>query len=195
MSETFEPRTPWPFKLRVETVPISFRKWSRLCIERCPVNVTYSYSLAVLKMLNLIFFLLFKLSAAQYHERRFSSISFWAKETSCSLLCHATSDILFKYSWTRNGQALDGHNIKFMNNSVIITSLDDQDFGDYVCHATKTFGSPIHKITLSECREEENSRCCQCLMLWTSKKPLILYSSIWFRYVVFMDTLLRPQAA
>ena len=78
-------------------------------------------------MLNLIFFPLFKLSAAQHHERRFP------------LLCQAASDITLKYSWTRNGQALDGHSIKVMNNSVIIPPLDDQDFGDYVCHATNTF--------------------------------------------------------
>ncbi|XP_066015791.1 hemicentin-1-like isoform X2 [Pocillopora verrucosa] len=80
-----------------------------------------------------------------------------AKETSCSLLCHATSDIPFNYSWRRNDQALDGHNIKVMNNSVIITPLDDQDFGDYVCHATNSFGSTTYKITLSESREEENN--------------------------------------
>ncbi|XP_066015799.1 hemicentin-1-like [Pocillopora verrucosa] len=80
-----------------------------------------------------------------------------AKETSCSLLCHATSDIPFNYSWTRNGQALDGHNIKVMNNSVVITPLDDQDFGDYVCHATNSFGSTTYKITLSESREEGNN--------------------------------------
>ena len=85
-----------------------------------------------------------------------------AKETSCSFLCHATSDIPFNYSWTRNGQALDGHNIKVMNNSVIITPLDDQDFGDYVCHVTNSFGSTTYKITLSESREEGNSKCCQC---------------------------------
>ena len=85
-----------------------------------------------------------------------------AKETSCSLLCHATSDILFNYSWARNGQALAGHNIKVINNSVIITPLDDQDFGDYVCHATNSFGSTSYKITLSESRMEENSKCCQC---------------------------------
>ena len=85
-----------------------------------------------------------------------------AKETPCSLLCHAISDILFNYSWTRNGQALDGNNIKVMNNSVIITPLDDQDFGDYVCHATNSFGSTSYKIALSESREEGNSKCCKC---------------------------------
>ena len=112
-----------------------------------------------------------------------------AKETPCSLLCHATGDIPFNYSWTRNSQALDGHKIKVMNNIVIITPLDDQDYGDYVCHATNSFGSTSYKITLSESREEVNSKWCQCEILWT--KHLILYSYIWFRYVVFMDTLLR----
>ena len=60
-----------------------------------------------------------------------------AKETSCSLLCHATSDIPFNYSLTRNDQALDGHNIKVMNNSVGHTVIkaqyhweDYDDIGD-----------------------------------------------------------------
>ena len=85
-----------------------------------------------------------------------------AKETPCPLLCHAIGDILFNYSWTRNGRALHGHNIKVMNNIVIITPLDDGDFGDYVCHATNLFGSTTYKITLSEIREEEKSKYCQC---------------------------------
>ncbi|XP_022800122.1 protein sidekick-1-like [Stylophora pistillata] len=80
-----------------------------------------------------------------------------AKDTPCSLLCHATSDIPFNYSWTRNGQALDGRNIKVIKNTVIVTPLDDQDFGDYVCHATNSFGSTTYKITLSESQEEGNN--------------------------------------
>ncbi|CAH3163876.1 unnamed protein product, partial [Pocillopora meandrina] len=121
-----------------------------------------------------------------------------AKETSCSLLCHATSDILFNYSWTRNGQALDGHNIKVMNNSAIITPLDDQDFGDYVCHATNSFGSTTYKITLSESRKEENSKCCQYVQSIFQASD-IAWSCIVFVLLFFIGVLIwrlkRAQAS
>lgn len=80
-----------------------------------------------------------------------------AKNTPCSLLCHATSDFPYIYSWTRNGHALNGHNIKVINNTVVVTPLDDQDLGDYVCHATNSFGSTTYKIALSESQEEGNN--------------------------------------
>ena len=72
------------------------------------------------------------------------------KETICSLSCHATSYTPFKYSWTKDGQVPVGDNIKIMNNSLVITPRDAEDYGVYVCHATNNFGSTAYKISLSE---------------------------------------------
>ena len=35
-----------------------------------------------------------------------------------------------------------------MNNSIIVTPRDTQDYGQYVCHASNSFGSTKYKITL-----------------------------------------------
>ncbi|XP_022805719.1 receptor-type tyrosine-protein phosphatase F-like isoform X3 [Stylophora pistillata] len=70
------------------------------------------------------------------------------KQTPCFLSCQATSYIPFNSSWTKDGQVPTGDNVKLLNNSLIVTPRDAQDYGDYLCHATNTFGSTIYKITL-----------------------------------------------
>ena len=71
-------------------------------------------------------------------------------QTLCTLSCHATSDIPFNYSWTKNGQVPVGDDIKIMNNIIVLTPRDADDYGVYVCHVTNSFGSTSYKITLSE---------------------------------------------
>ena len=70
------------------------------------------------------------------------------KKTPCLVSCQATSYIPFNYSWTRDGQVPTGDNIKLMNNSLIVTPRDAQDYGEYVCHVTNAFGSTLYKIIL-----------------------------------------------
>ena len=72
------------------------------------------------------------------------------RQTLCLLSCHAISDTPFNYSWTKNGQVPVGDDIKIMNNSIVLTPQDAKDYGEYKCHATNSFGSTAHKITLSE---------------------------------------------
>ena len=71
-------------------------------------------------------------------------------QTPCTLSCHATSDIPFNYSWTKNGQVPVSDDIKIMNNIIVLTPRDAEDYGVYVCHATNSFGSTAYKITVSE---------------------------------------------
>ena len=71
-------------------------------------------------------------------------------QTLCTLSCHATSDIPLNYSWTKNGQVPVSDDIKIMNNNIVLTPRDAEDYGVYVCHATNSFGSTSYKITLSE---------------------------------------------
>ncbi|PFX30133.1 Neuropilin-1 [Stylophora pistillata] len=70
------------------------------------------------------------------------------KQTPCFLSCQVTSYIPLNFSWTKDGQVLTGANMKLLNNSVIVTPRDGRDYGDYVCHATNSFGSTEYKITL-----------------------------------------------
>ena len=71
-------------------------------------------------------------------------------QTLCTLSCHATSSFPFNYSWTKNGQVPVGDDIKIMNNIIVLTPRDAEDYGVYVCQATNSFGSTSYKITLSE---------------------------------------------
>ena len=77
------------------------------------------------------------------------------KQTPCLLSCQATSYIPFNYSWTKDGQVPTGGGIKLMNNSIIVTPRDVQDYGQYVCHATNSFGSTEYKITLLSPKDNE----------------------------------------
>ena len=70
------------------------------------------------------------------------------KQTPCFLSCQVTSYIPLNFSWTKDGQVLTGANMKLLNNSVIVTPRNGRDYGDYVCHATNSFGSTEYKITL-----------------------------------------------
>ena len=70
------------------------------------------------------------------------------KQTPCFLSCQASSYIPFNYSWTKDGQVPTSDNIKLMNNSIIVTPRDRQDYGEYVCHATNSLGSTEYTITL-----------------------------------------------
>ena len=70
------------------------------------------------------------------------------KQSPCFLTCQATSYIPFNYSWTKDGQVPTGYGIKLMNNSIVVTPRDGKDYGEYVCHATNSFGSTEYKITL-----------------------------------------------
>ena len=86
-----------------------------------------------------------------------------AKQTPCLLSCQATSYIPFNYSWTKDGQVPTGDGIKLMNNSIIVTPRDVQDYGQYVCHATNSFGSTEYKITLLSLKdnEDDGGKCSQ----------------------------------
>ena len=77
------------------------------------------------------------------------------KQTLCLLSCVATSYTPFNYSWTKDGQVPVGDNIKIMNNSIIVTPRDTQDYGVYVCHATNSFGSTAYKITLLAQKDDD----------------------------------------
>ncbi|XP_066015596.1 protein sidekick-1-like isoform X3 [Pocillopora verrucosa] len=86
-----------------------------------------------------------------------------AKQTPCLLSCQATSYIPFNYSWTKDGQVPTGDGIKLMNNSIIVTPRNAQDYGQYVCHATNSFGSTEYKITLLSLKdnEDDGGKCSQ----------------------------------
>ena len=73
------------------------------------------------------------------------------KQSPCFLSCQATSYIPFNYSWTKDGQLPTGDNIKLMNNSLIVSPQVGEDYGEYVCHVTNTFGSTLYEITLLDC--------------------------------------------
>ena len=71
-------------------------------------------------------------------------------QTLCILSCHASSDSPFNYSWTKNGQVPVSDDIKIMNNNIVLTPRDAEDYGVYVCHATNSFGSTPYEITVLE---------------------------------------------
>ena len=79
------------------------------------------------------------------------------RQTLCTLSCYATSVSPFNYSWTKNGQVPVSDGIKIVNNMIVLTPRDAEDYGVYVCHATNRFGSTAYKITLSECHKGDNS--------------------------------------
>ena len=78
------------------------------------------------------------------------------RQTPCLLSCQATSYIPFNYSWTKDDQVPTDDGIKLMNNSIIVTPRDAQDYGQYVCHATNSFGSTEYKITLLSPKNNED---------------------------------------
>ena len=96
------------------------------------------------------------------------------KQTLCSFSCHATSYSPFNYSWTKDGEVPVGDNIKIMDNSIVITPRDAQDYGVYVCDVTNMFGSTSCKINLSEGHEfsaatgtikGDDTAFCQCVIV------------------------------
>ena len=96
------------------------------------------------------------------------------KQTLCLLFCYATSDTPLYYSWTKNDQVPVSDDIKIMNNSLVLTPRNAEDYGVYVCHATNSFGSTAYNITLSESRKSstsadttkgEDSKCFQYVQL------------------------------
>ena len=74
-------------------------------------------------------------------------------ETLCTLFCYAISGNPFNYSWTKNGQVPVSDDIKILNNNIVFTPRDAEDYGEYVCHASNSFGSTAHKIAVSEGRK------------------------------------------
>ncbi|PFX23979.1 Receptor-type tyrosine-protein phosphatase F [Stylophora pistillata] len=78
------------------------------------------------------------------------------KQSPCFLSCQATSYIPFNYSWTKDGQLPTGDNIKLMNNSLIVSPQVGEDYGEYVCHVTNTFGSTLYEITLLDCEDTQS---------------------------------------
>ena len=83
------------------------------------------------------------------------------KQTPCLVSCQATSYIPFNYSWTKDGQVPTGDGIKLMHNSIIVTPRDAQDYGQYVCHATNSFGSTKYQIALLAPKDTQynNGKC------------------------------------
>ena len=79
------------------------------------------------------------------------------RQTLCTFSCYATSFSPFNYSWTKNGQVPVSDDIKIMNNIIVLTPRDAEDYGVYVCHATNRFGSTTYKITLLECQRSSNA--------------------------------------
>ena len=79
-------------------------------------------------------------------------------ETLCTLFCHATSGSPFNYSWTKNDQVPVSDDIKILNNNIVLTPRNAEDYGVYVCHATNSFGSTAHKIAVSEGRKCSGKR-------------------------------------
>ena len=71
-------------------------------------------------------------------------------QTLCTLSCHATSVSPFNYSGTKNGQIRVSDDIKIMNNIIVLTPRDAEDYGVYVCHVTNSFCSTADKITVLE---------------------------------------------
>ena len=67
--------------------------------------------------------------------------------------CYATSDSPVTYSWTKNGQDPINDDIKVVNNNIVITPRSAQDYGVYVCNATKSFGSTTYETILTEDRK------------------------------------------
>ena len=111
------------------------------------------------------------------------------KQSPCFLTCQATSYIPFNYSWTKDGQVPTGDGIKLMNNSIIVTPRDGKDYGEYVCHATNSFGSTEYKITLLSPRDNEDdygkysSSIFESAQMFSFKKfgePRTLKSSVEF---------------
>ena len=78
-------------------------------------------------------------------------------ETLCTLFCRATSGSPFNYSWTKNGQVPVSDDIKILNNIIVLTPRDAEDYGVYVCHATNSFGSTALKIVVSEGRKSSGT--------------------------------------
>nr|XP_058953353.1 uncharacterized protein LOC131780773 [Pocillopora verrucosa] len=87
------------------------------------------------------------------------------KQTLCLVLCQATSYIPFNYSWTKDGQVPTGDGIKLMNNSIVVTPRDAQDYGQYVCHASNSFGSTKYQITLLAPKDTQCNDGTQSILL------------------------------
>ena len=113
-----------------------------------PCSVVLSMILSKLVLLSLRFPFFFHTVPPRIIEEISPSSVMCEKQTPCLLSCQATSYIPFNYSWTKDGQVPTGDGIKLMNNSIIVTPRDAQDYGQYVCHATNSFGSTKYQITL-----------------------------------------------
>ena len=113
-----------------------------------PCSVVLSMILSKLVLLSLRFPFFFHTVPPRIIEEISPSSVMCEKQTPCLLSCQATSYIPFNYSWTKDGQVPTGDGIKLMNNSIIVTPRDGQDYGEYVCHATNSYGSTEYKITL-----------------------------------------------
>ena len=112
-----------------------------------PFTVLHEHDFAKLLLASLQF-LSFHTVPPRIIEELSPSSVMCQKQTPCFLSCRATIYILFNYSWTKDGQIPTGDGIKLMNNSIIVTPRDGQDYGEYVCHATNSYGSTEYKITL-----------------------------------------------
>ena len=111
------------------------------------------------------------------------------KQTLCLVSCQATSYIPLNYSWTKDGQVPTGDGIKLMNNSIVVTPRNAQDYGQYVCHASNNFGSTKYKITLlapkdTRCNDgkysSSNSNALKIFRLTKFGKPSTLRSELAF---------------
>ena len=118
-------------------------------------SVVKSIILSELVMVSLRF-PFFSHSATQNYRRISPSSVLCEKQSPCFLTCQATSYIPFNCSWTKDGQVPTGDGIKLMNNSIIVTPRDEKDYGEYICHATNSFGSTEYKITLLSPRDNED---------------------------------------
>ncbi|XP_022805776.1 protein sidekick-2-like [Stylophora pistillata] len=87
------------------------------------------------------------------------------KKTPCFLSCQATRNFPFNYTWTKDGQVPTSHNIKLMNNSIIVTPRDAQNYGEYVCHVTNGYGSTEYKITLFVPSDNQDGDGTQSILL------------------------------
>ena len=128
-----------------------------------PCSVVLSMILSKLVLLSLRFPFFFHTVPPRIIEEISPSSVMCEKQTPCLLSCQATSYIPFNYSWTKDGQVPTGDGIKLMNNSIIVTPRDVQDYGQYVCHATNSFGSTEYKITLLSLKdnEDDGGKCSQ----------------------------------
>ena len=122
-------------------------------INKAQLKMVFGVVILMILFYSLIFFLFWRTVPPRIVEDVSPSSVICEKQTLCSFSCHATSSSPFNYSWTKNGQVPVSNDIKIMNNNIVLTPRDAEDYGVYVCHATNSFGSTAYKITLSEGRK------------------------------------------